>query len=133
MASSDHRAAASSASSASSRFAVSQRRLAVGVPEPGRQLPEVPAEGVAVLPEQQHPVLVVERHDRDRALVDDDLPDAVPAAGHRDGVPAQRDDPPLVHRLAVQHAVLVRRRGVGHQMPTFSASSIGTGSRAASW
>ena len=37
---------------------------------------------------------------RDRTGVGDDLTHAVPAAGHRDGVRAQGDDPALVDRLA---------------------------------
>ena len=40
----------------------------------------------------------------------DDLADAVAAAGHRDGVPAQRDDPALVDRLAVAATVGTRAR-----------------------
>ena len=108
-----------------------QGRLAVLVAQAGRQLPQVLADRVPVLAQQDDAVLVVEGDDGDRARVVHDLPDAAPAAGHGDGVPAQRDDPALVDLLAVEHLELVRLRHA--QMPTFSASSTGTGSRAASW
>ena len=67
VASSDQRSAASCTSSASSRWRCLHRRLAVGVAQPGRQLPQVRADGVPVLAEQDHAVLVVERDDSDRA------------------------------------------------------------------
>src|SRR6476660_3643719 len=66
--SSDQRSAASCTSSASSR-------LAVGVPEAGGQLPEVLPDGVAVLPQQDDVVVVVQREHRHRPGVVHDLPD----------------------------------------------------------
>ena len=58
-----------------------QGRLAVLVAQPGRQLPQVLADRVPVLPQQDDAVLVVQRHDGDRARVVHDLPDAVPPPG----------------------------------------------------
>ena len=89
----------------------------------------MPPDRVPVLPQQDDVSVVVQRQDGDRTRVVDDLADAVAAARHRDGVPAQRDDPALVDRLALQHPELVGRHG--HQMPTLSPSS--SGSRADSW
>jgi hypothetical protein len=110
-----------------------QGRLAVGVTEPGRQLPEPVAHRVPVLAQQHDLVVVVHRDDADRAGVVHDLPDALRAAGHGHGVTAQRDHPAGVHLLAGEDLELVRRRVVrnGHQMPI--STSSGTGSRAASW
>jgi hypothetical protein len=111
-----------------------QRRLAVGVPEAGGQLPEVAADRVAVLAQQHDAVVVVQGYDRHRARVPYHVAHAVAAARHRHRVAVQGEDVPLEHRLAVEDAVLV---GLAHQMPTFSPSSApsstGTGSRAASW
>jgi hypothetical protein len=87
-------------------------------------------ERMAVLPHEHHAVLVVDGDHRDGAGVTHDLPDAVPAAGHRDGVQLQGDHPALVDRLPCQHAVPVRL-GVTHQASTLSPSS--SGRRAASW
>jgi hypothetical protein len=69
----------------------------------------MPGGGDSVREGVHHPVLVVERDDGDRPDVVDDLPHAVPATGHRDGVAPQRDDPPLVDLLAGQDLVLVVR------------------------
>ena len=132
MVSSDQRSAASSASSASSRFAVSSGGSPSASRRPAGSSHRCCADRVPVLAEQDDAVLVVERDDGDRPRVVHDLPDAVPAAGHGDRVPAQRDDPALVDRArcrATRYSCGVGR----HQMPTFSPSSSGTGSRAASW
>ena len=78
--STDHSAAARPTSSASSRPR-SPRGLARDVQQAGRQLPEAPPERVPVLVDHHHPVVVVQRGDRDGAGVLDDLADGVPPPG----------------------------------------------------
>jgi hypothetical protein len=70
-------------------------------------------ERVAVLPDEDHPVLVVQRHHRHRTGMGDDVAHAVPAAGHGHAVPVEGEDRPLEHGLGVEDPVLVRS-GVGH-------------------
>jgi hypothetical protein len=92
-----------------------QRGLAVGVAQAGGQLPEVAADRVAVLADHHDPPLVVHRGDAHGADVPDDLPHAVPAAGHRDGLLDEGDDAALVHRLGGEGLVLPRPRRLDHQ------------------
>jgi hypothetical protein len=89
---------------------------------------------VAVLPQEDHPVRVVQSHHRHGTGMPDDVAHAVPAAGHGHPLAVQRDDRPVEDGLPVEDPVLVRRRLprrlLGpHQMPTFSVSSTSTGSR----
>ena len=65
--------------------AVASRVLPRHVEQPGRQLPQPPAHRVPVLLDHHQPVVVVERDDRDRPGVLDDLPD---------GDAARRASPP---------------------------------------
>src|SRR3990172_6242382 len=66
----------------------------------GRQLEEVAADGVAVLPDPEDAPLVVDGNDDDGAGVVDHLAADVAAGGDLDLVDAQADDAALVDRLA---------------------------------
>jgi len=94
--------------------------LPLDVDQPGRQLPELLAERMPVLADQDQPVLVVDRRDGHRADVDDIVPLGRPAARHRDLVGHHREDPPAELLVPGQDPVLVRHRAA-------SLSSTGSG------
>ena len=80
-----------------------QRVLPRHVEQPGGRLPQVGAHRVPVLPEQQHPVLVVEHDHPDGPGVVDDLAGDRLAVRQLDLVAADVPDHAVVHRLAGPH------------------------------
>src|SRR5690606_13878197 len=103
--------------------------LADDVEQPGRRFPQEAAHGVAVLLEQQHPVLRVERDHRDGTGVGNEL------TAHRRvaEIDVFRDDVPHPARedlLASQDGA--GRELVGEDQPTAAASSVGLVPSAAS-
>ncbi len=62
------------------------QRLAFYVAQSGGQLPQQVPRRVAVLPDEQHPVVVVERHHGDGAGMDHVVAVGVLVAGHPHGV-----------------------------------------------
>ena len=102
-----HSPASSAASSRSSRRADLERVLAVDVAQPGRQLDE-PAPGrVAVLPQAQHPLLVVHRQHDHRAGVLEHQPRErllLRVAGAPDAVRPQRHHPVVAVQVGARVA-----------------------------
>ncbi len=72
----------------------------------------MPANGMAVLPYHQHPVVVVQRHDADCTGVLHHVALRLAATGHGNDVPADSDDLPVVRRLGGPHLEDMRVRGL---------------------
>ena len=121
-----------SASSASSAGRGQRQVLAGDVEQPGRQLPEPRADRVPVLPDQHHPVVVVERDHADRADVRALVARGGAAAGHGHLVGDDREDRPAEPLACRARRVAVVRRATADRSGAVdSATSTGSSSAAA--
>ena len=93
-----HRSASSRPSSRSSRLAASSGGSPCDVEQSRRDLDHHRLRRVPVLPQHQHPAVVIERDDADRARVRDDLP-VERLAVVLDGVAADAEQHPVEDRL----------------------------------